>query len=160
MLTLEQIRMRCREDGDCWIWITKDKGQDGPRSYKKGKRFYIRPLIYQHKHGKAHPADKRLTTSCGNRLCLAPDHVEARTPSWLNSRMMSSGVAQNPAYRAKMSAAKKKKVDDAGVADIRASLLPAQDLAERYGITAAYVNMLRAGVHRRNYSSPFAGLGA
>lgn len=154
-MTPEQLKARCIEDGDCLIWYTKDKGQDGPRVSIDGKRQYVRPLIY----GKAIPKGMVLTTSCGNRLCLA--HVVARSQSWISRRTMAS-VAVNPAYRAKMSAVKSKgsKLSDDAVRQIRASDRPAKVDAEEHGISAAYVNMIRNGQFRRDYSNPFAGLAA
>lgn len=159
--TVEAIREKCIEEGDCWLWQgAMDKG--APRAKVNGKMVYVRRLVLE-LSGKKIPASMRATTTCGDERCVNPDHVVARTPSAINSAVAKrTGFARKAARRAKISAAKRKnsKVTPEMVAEIRASEGSGREIAERLGLHTSTVNDIRAHRSWVDYTNPFFQLAA
>ena len=161
-MTLDEIKEMCDEVGACWIWKGALNPGKSPRMQVNGERVYLRPIVFS-LSSKAPKAKKDLfTVRCNDRRCISPECVIARSRAWVNSRTMKNGLAGNLAFCASVSTARKKKskLSDEAVVQIRSMERPAKEEAAAHGISTAYVNMLRAGLWRKDYRSPFAGLGA
>lgn len=145
------IQQRSEEEGDCLLW-TGASCTRGPVVTIKQMQYPLRRLVWEAKHGEPFPAGSVTGVSCKNHLCL--EHVIDKTWSEHNSRPTSL------THRIRTAMAKRKdsKLSDAAVAEIRASGERADVLAERHGISTAYVYMIRRGYNRRDYANPFAGL--
>lgn len=159
--TLEAIREKCIEEGDCWLWQgAMDKGT--PRAKVGGKMVYVRRLVLELKGKKIHTG-MRATTTCGDERCVNPDHVVASTPSAINAAVARrTGFARKAARRAKISAAKRKNshVTPEMVAEIRSSDGTGRAIAARLGLHASTVNDIRAHRTWVDYSNPFFQLAA
>lgn len=154
------ILARTKPEGECLIWTNKtDKGQS-PRLYVEGQRLYVRPLLWELVKEFKPPSDRRVTTTCGNRLCVNPDHLRLASPKFICQREGKAGTYSSPAKSRKIALKLREKsaLTDAAVAAIRQGDEDSLEVAERYGISKAYVNMIRRGEFRKDYANPFAGL--
>lgn len=158
MSLMETIRLRCVECGDCLLWPGAMTTR-GPVVTVAQKQIPLRRVVWEQKFGKLLPADRIASVDCENRNCLAEGHISARTRSQINAR--SNRRHGSTARNAKVANTRRKgsKLSDEGVQEIRASVLSAQALASKWSVSAAYVYMIQRGQCRRDYSSPFAGLG-
>lgn len=156
---MEKIRSRCTEDGDCYRWPGAITTR-GPVMTVNQKQIQLRRVVWEGAHGRPFPSDRVASMECDNQDCLQAEHIVARTRAQLNARTLRrhTSIGRN----AKIAHTKRKssKLSDEGAEDIRTSALPPQELADKWQISKAYVYMIRGGRFRRNYASPFAGLGA
>lgn len=163
-MTLDDIKARCEEEGECWHWKHYG-GVNGnyPQARIGGKWHNVRRMTWEAANG---PIRKglRIVPCCGNRRCINPDHMKALTESQKSKLAAKRGAFSSPVRGAAISRAqrgKRSKLTDACAADIRASIEPAPVLAERYGVSTSLVHSIRRGNRWREYTaSPFAGLGA
>ena len=156
---MEKIRARCEENGDCLLWPGAITTR-GPVVTLNQKQIQLRRVVWEDAHQKPFPSDRVASVDCGHINCLADTHIIARTRAQLVARTnrMHASAGRN----AKIANGKRRdsKLSEEAAEEIRTSGLSAQEMAEKHSITKAYVYMIRAGHFRRNYSSPFAGLGA
>jgi hypothetical protein len=172
--TLEHLKLRCSESGDCWEWgaayradrwpvISSRRDWDGSGK-SSNRQFYVRHLMYWLKTGKPPilGAFRSIVACCDNPRCVNPDHMRLVTRKTVVRKMVESGGMSESTRHAKIAKTKraKSKLSDGDVEQIRNSDLRADELAAQYGVSAAYIYMLRRNQFRRNYSNPFAGLGA
>lgn len=163
--TLQHLKDRCTEVGDCWEWsgtylarrpvITSRRDWEG--NGVRAKQFAVRHLTYWHAKGAPPKLGTKRTVrpSCGNWRCVCPEHQK------LVSRAdVQKTALKPPGFGAKISATRRKssKLSDEAVAEIRASSEGTLELAQRFGISRAYVYMIQKSQFRKDYSSPFAGL--
>jgi hypothetical protein len=154
---MDKVRTRCTEDGDCLRWSGAMTTR-GPVVTVAQKQIQLRRIVWEDAHGTPFPSDRVASMDCDNPDCLHAEHIIARTRAQLNARTLRrhTSIGRN----AKIAHTKRKasKLSDEGAEDIRTSELPAQELADKWGISKTYVYMIRGGRFRRNYASPFAGL--
>lgn len=166
---MEYIRLRCREEDDCWIWPGAAKEGRWPvvcfrridvDGVKRDFILYVRHVVYWIRSGKrpSLSGGKTMGASCNNELCVNPAHVKMTTFSELQKRLTHQKTLQ---FRIKNATGRRKnsKLSDEAVREIRASELPRKELAAVHGVSYEYVRQLQNGLWRRDYTSPFAGLG-
>ena len=160
---LKKIESRCEEVGDCLEWQGHISATGSPRIYHDSRMQSARKLMLQ-AHGKPSevPLKHKLVCTCENHRCVNVDHiaivplakfVRERLVPGTNHLLRSAKIAKARRAGAKLSAA--------DVADIRASTEKDHILAERYGVSRAYVSSIQ--LHRRwrdHTISPWAGMGA
>lgn len=148
----------CDDEGDCLIWVAGSAKV--PHLCLDGVKVNVRALVL-YANGVARISGALLGCSCGNRKCVAPDHIRQRTHLQHAQYFGGRGVYSGPAKTAKMAATKraKSKLDDEKVAAIRASNKSSKALGAEYGVAASYITSIKAGHLWRDYTSPFAGLG-
>lgn len=130
-ITLKTIHDRCDEVGECWIW--KDA---------VGKQGY--PIV------RLRPGGCLLV----RRVAVALDGRPAAARGSFSSRSRAAKIAAGK----RSSGAAKLTLEQAR--EIRASEDTGPVLAERYGVNRSLIGSIRRGVAWRDYSDPFAGLGA
>jgi hypothetical protein len=76
MTTLERLRAKITQVGDCWEWggFVRDDGY-GLLSVKDKTRYAHR-LMYEESKGKI-PEGLTIDHLCRNRKCINPEHLEA-----------------------------------------------------------------------------------
>ena len=162
-IDLEYIRARCREDGDCWIWRLGFTSRQVPSMHagKKivGVRRVVAELLGLQIEGK------KVTTKCGNKRCVCPDHVLPATPVALGKMVAKrTGYASFTVRNKKISDAKRansSKLTAEQAKEIRESDDRLIDIAAKYGIAAATAQRIKAGKVWKTYgATPFSGLGA
>lgn len=154
-MTLDDIKARCVEEGECWLW--KGALSDGkwPCIWYEGKTVPVRRVVWTMHKGKQIPKNVCITPKCDNHLCVHPGCMVARI-----GRRASRPATMQRRIRVATSLRARSRISDEAVMDIRTSGEPLAVLAERHGISYSYADQLRRGVRRRDFSSPFAGLGA
>lgn len=154
---LDYIRLRCVEEGECWIWrLGTDKGK--PRLSVGGQSTSVRRLAYKITHGD--PGRMNVTDKCGERLCCNPEHLRAATHSQIGVAAAKAGAFSSMTRKAKISEARRRhaKLSDEQVCEIRISTDSGPALSAKYGVSKTTVNKIRAGKLRKDYSNPFSQL--
>jgi hypothetical protein len=169
--SLEHLKDRTREEGECWNWtaayrhnrwptIAFRRNWDGTGS--GNKVFYVRHVMYWHRYGKPPELGKYrvLVPKCGNQDCVNPDHLLMQTRAQLAKKLAAAGHYKSMTRRMKLAESKRKtsKLSDEAVAEIRLPDSKAAAMAAKHGISVAYAYMIRNGEWRRDYSNPFAAL--
>lgn len=158
MLTLLD---RCHEDGDCLVWPGAcNNGHPGVRI--KGKNMLVRRVLWAATHGPI-PPGHIVHMTCNTPRCVNPEHIELTTYQCLGKKLGALGVMSGPVRSAAIARTKRKthaKLTDAAVHDIRNSDETVQVLSQRYGVARAHISKVRLYKAWRDFSSPFAGLGA
>lgn len=169
---LSYLRLRATECGDCLEWRATVSKEGYPiinlrvpqpgQAAKVQKQYYVRHLVYWLKHGRPVPLDRRfsLVTTCRNKLCIAPDHVERWSKTRINKQSRAKGAWQSTAFAAKVAITlrRKSRLSDESVARIRTHEGALRELADELQISLAYAYMIRRGKCRRDYSNPFSQL--
>lgn len=155
----QHIRARCIEEGDCWIWqrafdhtAPAMRPPDGRRIVVNVRRF----MLAQQRDMTGLLASNR----CGDRRCVAPDHLIAVTRRRLQQLTAErTGYHRHPVRRAKMAAAATARagIGAEKVAAILASDEPGRVIAQRLGVSLSTVQAWRNG-RRFRAGDPFAGL--
>lgn len=164
-VTLENIKARCTEVGECWEWNLQmvQRGAIPIWSVGSKDKVYPRREAWKLHTGREVPEGCYITNfhTCANRKCCNPEHSGPKRREKVHQNTIKSGKLHTDAIRAKISATKraKSKLSDEAAHEIRTSTEPVPVLAKKHGISEAYGYMIRRGEHRRDYAgNPFAGL--
>ena len=149
--TLEDLRQRCRIDGDCWIWglglsqgkpsviITGDNGKGHSQSGRRASVLLsgetIKPgyVVWQ-------------SPKCFEHLCVNPAHSQIGTLSGLRCEHERRKGWSKKAIHAKAGArlvALNSKITAEQAAEIRVSILTRKKISEKYGICLSQVYYIR-----------------
>jgi len=159
---MTKIRARCTEDGDCLMW-PGSANSNGIPSIRVGKTVIsVRKLVLM-EAGRWKDGLNAANT-CGRYRCVAEGHSAA-----LNRRELSVLSAERTKYHLRPErnakiAAYARKGSKLECAEMREAILNS-DLSTRAearlrGVSQHAVCDLRGGRSFKQYSSPFAGLGA
>ena len=159
--TLDMIRARCTECGDCWEWQRAISNDRYPTLRHKGRVINARRAVFEMAGGKLQPKSFIVNT-CGNHLCLNPAHLKQVRQRDHLAHVAALGAMSGPVRSARIAATKRAQTGKITLADanlIRASDEPVKVLAERYGLCLDRVYRIRRGEAWRDYqNNPFAGL--
>lgn len=160
-MTLDDIKVRCEEVGECWEWQGAYSPSGTPVMYARAERTTVRRVVWRIVKGAPLDPELMAGVKCDNPRCVRPEHIKPKTKAQVLSGMASNG---NQALRAaKIAAAQRKrstKLDEAKVAHIRTSDATNVALAAELGVHHSLISAIRKGRAWRNFGSPFAGLGA
>jgi len=162
-ITVKDLKDRSDEIGDCWIWNQGTSANGYPQMKPVGCGCKLVRRLAVELAGKALAPRQPVDTTCGEKLCVNPDHMRPTTPKAVGRRAAARGAFSTPSRGARISAARKAgrvKLTDEQVAQIRASDEPETTLGPRFGVNRSYIGRIRRGQDRKDYSNPFAGLGA
>jgi hypothetical protein len=153
---LEKIRHRCIEEGDCLLWQGAVLSEGLPRLYSNGQSTSLRRLLWVEKHGEI-SSDVRIGAKCRVGLCVAPAHLIIR-----DRCDELKGTRRSQAFKAKIAAAKRSKsrFTPDFIEMVRTSPLNNCALGREIGLNHAIVAKIRNHQVWKDYSTPFAGLGA
>lgn len=164
-VTLEEIRERCEEVGNCWIWqgATTENGYPIMKKGSKGPCLLVRRVVAKLKGKEPKPRQPVITT-CGEKCCCNPAHVKLSTTKEVAQAAADAGAYSSMDRRAKIAKYRRMapgaKLNEDKAREIRLSSKTSAALAEEYGVCLSLVKSIRAGRAWRDYASPFAGLGA
>ena len=79
MLTLESVRARCREDGDCLLWLGTITAKGYPTAKHQGRRVQVRRWLFDATSDRPLRSDQYPCVTCEQKLCLNRDHIVAKT---------------------------------------------------------------------------------
>lgn len=164
-MTEDDLKARCLEDGDCWIWqgIMSKGGVPKiniARAECNGGRTVLsaRRVAWEAIKGPI-PEGKYVTTSCGHPSCMNPEHLVFTTKA-----KIARQIGARPDVKAKRAASMagershRATLTRAQVEEIRATDRGASELAALYPCSASAIGKVKRGETWRDYSNPFAGL--
>lgn len=162
-MTLEMLKMRCRECGDCWEWISAAKTEHArryPQIQMNKKTLNVRRVIYA--TAKELRPSLSVVPHCGNPYCVNPDHCKAVTEQQKCKRAAERGSFSTTQRAKKIADARRKsfsKLNEDQAREIRCSLESGPVLAQRYGVHRSLVTRIKRGGAWKEYvGNPFAGL--
>lgn len=158
--TIETMLARTTEEGECRLW-NGYIGNGVPQVSHKGKVVAVRRLMLDLQGRELKPGEHAVPR-CKNPECVHPDHILVRNASQHSKAMLA--VPRNEPLRAARCAEHKRKngakINMEIAREIRASDEAGHVLGARFGIDKSMVARIRNGDSWREFSSPFAGLGA
>lgn len=160
ILNLMAILDRTEELADCILW-TGATGASGHPIFKPygGPCTLVRRAVFEMSVGglvRREPID----TTCGEKLCLNPSHMERSTTAKIAQKAASMGAWSGKARSAKIATTKraKGKLTIEQAREIRMSTESGPVLAARHGVNKSLINGIKAGRNWKDYTSMFAGL--
>ncbi len=159
-LTPQDLLDRSDEVGDCWIWSQAASSGGYPIMKMRGCGCVLARRLAAQLAGHELAPRQPVETTCGEKLCVNPDHCKPSTIKAIGKKAGKAGAWSTPQRSAKIAAAKraKGKLTVEQAAEIRASSESGPVLAARYGVDKSMVNNIKRGTAWKDYSSPFAGL--
>jgi hypothetical protein len=161
--TIESLKTRCIEEGDCWLWQSRVK-KSGRKERRATpvigrKAVPVRRVMAELKTRKAVAPGLVASPSCGNALCVNPDHVAVQTVAEARAMAASFGAYVNPnrILKATLTMRAKSAYTEDVIRAIR-SAPTGIEAAQLTGINLGYVYEIRSGNARRELNNPFAGL--
>lgn len=160
MSLIERIRAKCIDDAGCWLWQGTTSASGMPRMCYEGKPDQIvRRLIERHRTGQPIPPGVVVSPTCGNPMCVNPDHLKARTIAEARAAAAERGAYLNRARMRKSALTKRarSRITDETIAAIKAAK-NSPEAARLTGVSVSYAWSIRVGRARQDYSNPFIGL--
>ena len=160
--TLESLKARTIEEGDCWLWqgyIQNNTPQVAHYIDGKKKMVSVRKLMRELDTGRPQPKG-HYSNTCGQCDCVNPDHTLWRS-ELTHMRSMGRGkgsVTKAAKLREYRISAGKVKLDESKAQEIRLSDDSGPVLAERFGVSRGLINRIKNGRAWRVLSSPWQGL--
>lgn len=157
-ITADWLLARVRDNGEgCLVWTRYS--QDGnPKAVltTEGIPVNVRRVAWKALTGQKPRKGMDIKTCCGTLNCVDPAHLVQKP---INAR--NKGRKKTLTERAATAEALRAKSKIAGfIEEIKTSELTQEQEADRCGISQSMVSKIRLGKNWRNYSNPFAGLGA
>lgn len=155
--TLDDLQSLVRADeGGCLLWVGAASDGKRPMIWIDGASVSARRVIYELARGPI-PEGYRIGVKCRKELCVCPDCLVARTTS-----QSLRGINRDEAFRRKISATKRaaSSLTPEIVAEIRCSPLNNVHLGRQLGMPHQTIAKIRHQEIWKDYTSPFAGLGA
>lgn len=153
-MTLDDIKARCHEDGDCLVW----SGRTNAKGYPKHGQTLLRRRVLEFTAGELKRSELASVT-CGNPSCLNPDHIRKASKSTvaLEVNKRADVQAKRTASNRRTARSRLAKLSIEKAREIRASSEPGKVLAERYGVSDDLISKVR---HDKAWveTTPFSGL--
>tara|TARA_R110002126_G_scaffold267214_2_gene410630 strand:+ start:232 stop:735 length:504 start_codon:yes stop_codon:yes gene_type:complete len=160
MNLINYVKKRSEEIGDCWEWTgaLQQCGTTPTMRYQQ-QTISVRRLLLMGQGLDV--AGKVATSSCGNKLCVNPDHLELITRKRLTKRIaanFANSISLMRKAHISISMRQRSKLTAALADEIRQSDGKQRDIAKRYGVSQTTVNGIKNGRTWRDYLNPFAQL--
>jgi hypothetical protein len=153
-----RIRLRCVECGDCLLWQGwTDKG-GRPMVRIGGRALYLRRLLFL--EGGELPEGHRVTMTCESKTCVNRKHMTAMTASEISLKASRPAIKVAGMHSANAQRRTRAKLTAEAAASIRQSEASHAIEAAKHNVSRSLVQQIRQGLRWKDYSSPFAGLGA
>ena len=159
------LKARTVEEGECWIWTGCVAGHGYPLANLR--KLQDRPVLVRRiaaaLAGRAPDAGQPVRMKCRCKQCVNPAHATPSSTKEIGRMAAKRGAWKGIARAAKISAARLKTstIDaDAVTAVKMAERGTLQSVCEQYGVAYSTAKAIRSGRIRRDYSSPWAGMGA
>jgi hypothetical protein len=159
---IDRIKARTHDDAGCAVWGGACVNRTHPAINTSTGIKLVRRLVWEAANGPI-PAGKIIRCTCGTPRCVNAEHLELTTFKKLGKELGALGFMSGQKRSAKIASTKRKthsKLTQEAVDAIRASSETTAVLGERYSITQAHVSKVRLHKVWRDFSSPWAGLGA
>lgn len=159
--SLKAILERCVEDGDCWIWQGGASHGTRPIARISGTQqvIYVHRLVLELLKKPA--GELYAYPSCGNPMCVCPDHTRAMTRSdvmRIVAKRKGSAARKTVNSRISSKLRNRSRFTQEEVQAIRDSKESGRALARRLGCDPSTVHDIRAHRTWRDYTNPFMQL--
>lgn len=148
-------------EGDCFLW-KRGCCNGHPVMRYEGKTQLVRRVIWHTLHGVI-PTGKIMQTTCEDLKCVNPEHLVLSTYAAVAKKL---GPAVMGGLKRSANVAKAKRLQPVAklnpeiVSEIRYGLETGVALSKRLGVPQSLISKVRLHKCWKDYSSPFAGLGA
>lgn len=139
-------KVRVTEDG-CWLWLRQVEPSGRPILRVGNHKLSARRVVYEQHVGPIKPG-WRVTNTCREKSCVAPEHLAQRTPAGITRLHWKRGTF-NPAISAAANAAAHQamgKLTWDKVREIRRRLAAGEtglSIAPEYGVTVQSISQVR-----------------
>lgn len=158
--TVEQIKLQCTEEGDCWIWDGDRKNGRTPTIYLGGKLCSVRRVVAE-ATGLELGRKLLATNTCNDQRCVAPHHIVAMTQKGLQKRSAEVLKHQSSMSRLiKLRNTKRATLNMQTARAIRAQegLKTNRALAKEYGVCETQIGRIMKHKVWRELENPFMQL--
>lgn len=161
---VEWLHRQCVEEGACWLWRGVHTTQGYPVFWVgRPARYVTVRRVAAVLAGRRFDARQPLAATCGNKRCVNPAHVRPSNARAIAQAAVRRGAYDGMARRAKISAARLKRSRISAEAVLAIRLAPSGTLpqvARDWGVAYSTAKAIHCGRMRRDYTSPWAGMGA
>jgi hypothetical protein len=156
---IRRIKARLVECGDCLLWPGACADNTSPAVRMKGKTYSVRRVLWEAKNGPV-PAGKLLGVTCECPTCVK--HVAPQTHSEIAHRRVARGGLTGDVHGRKVARGRRaiSRWKDEDIAELRTTTEDITKVAARLGMNHSYACSIARGDQRKDFSNPFAGLGA
>lgn len=144
----EKIKAKSYADNNCLIWTGWTEGaNEAPVIRVDGKRYRVRPMLFELTKGRPVKDNARLVMRCKNECCLRVSHMTEKSRSQIAKEaakkrnpmlMKAAGIAQAKRQGwGKLS-------EDQRVEIWMDRDTPSKELAEKYGVGKEWINYIRS----------------
>ena len=157
--TIESIKERCIEEGDCWLWQGA-YSHSAPVLRHQRKVLPVRRYIAEFLQGKD-TYQRFAHVKCGDLSCVCPDHIVVYTRAKLQKETAARvGYAQRPErnYKLSKAAMARNKRTQEEIDAIRNATGSIRQIARDLGYNFSVVQKIRNGTSYRQVNNPFSGL--
>lgn len=162
--TVDDVRLRCVEDGGCWIWQGKfSRGTRGAARWATPMGWYpalqkqmpVRRIIAL----MAGATPEKVWRTCESAQCVSPYHLKWGTAAECGQWLSEAGRFDTRVRKESASRAWKRRhtLTDADVSVIRASSEANKDIAARFGVHKEVVARIRRGETRVPHAASVFG---
>lgn len=160
-ITIQDIKDRTEELGECWIW-QQGTSNGLPQMKVKGCACKLVRRIVVAIDGRPAEPGQPVAVTCGEKLCVNPKHLKPSTTRAVARRAARKGAWKGMVRCARIAATKRAsgKLTIEIAREIRLSEEPGPALAKKYGVDRSLITRVRAGKAWKDASNPFSSLGA
>lgn len=162
-MNLDDIKARCDEVGECWIWNGYVDSYGAPLAYVGNRKMRaVRRIVRELTDGSPIPDGHVVVAKCGERRCVSPRCSMCATEKLKAQMTAERGAFINPVRDAKVALYRRAKshITEEMVEHIRLAPGPTRRIAAETKVSLSHVKAIRRGEARKPLGSPFAGLGA
>ena len=155
---LTDLINRTVQDGECLLWTGPSNGSGYPMVSIKRKNKPLRTIMAVF-YKRTKTAKQVLTTTCGNKSCIHPDHL--RVVAKKSVFKIATANYKSPIRSAKLSAyarANRAKLNIEQAREIRLSDKTHRELALEYGVNKNTIRNIKAGITWKETGNLWRGL--
>lgn len=154
--TLESLRARTTEDGDCLIWTGSDNGKGIPKVRHGNGGMSVRRVVWELRKGKI-PEGMQVIVTCGRAGCI--EHLALASKAEVSKAAQSRpDVRAHRSVTSARAARAKAKLTMELARQIRNDPRDGTVIAAELGVTKSTVSHVRRNTSWVDRSNPFAGL--
>jgi len=159
---LARIYTKAYDDAGCMIWTGASTDSGYPRVVVDGKATTVRRMLAEKKLGRPLEKNEFAASACNCAACVADEHIRVVTIAKRREETGAAGGYSSPAKAAKISATKRKtaKLTKERAEEARNDPRPSAVVGAELGVCGAMIRQIRRWEAWKDYSSPFASLGA